>query len=110
MRSHFLTLISVLVLSMIGVGCVVSAPDVPQGSDQSVFEGRKVWTTFCSSCHGPSGNGGRGPSVQEIEKKYVNLEDVLLIISKGRNGMPAFEERLSKEEIESVYSYIREVL
>lgn len=110
MRSHFLTLISVLVLSMIGVGCVVSAPDVPQGSDQSIFEGRKVWTTFCSSCHGPSGNGGRGPSVQEIEKKYVNPEDVLLIISKGRNGMPAFEERLSKEEIESVYSYIREVL
>ena len=42
-------------------------------------------------------------------KKYVNPEDVL-IISEGRNGMPAFEERLSKEEIESVYSYIREVL
>ena len=109
MRSHFLTL--VLILSFIlTAGCVVSAPDVPEGSDQSLIQGRKVWTTFCVSCHGPSGSGGRGPSLREIENKYPDLEDISLIINEGQDGMPSFNETLDQEEIKSVARYIKEVL
>ncbi|HJP16523.1 MAG TPA: cytochrome c [Acidimicrobiales bacterium] len=109
MRSHFLTL--VLVLSVLfTAGCVGSAPDVPEGSDQSLIQGRKVWTTFCISCHGPTGSGGRGPSLREIENKYPDTEDISLIVNEGREAMPSFNEALDPEEVKSVIRYILEVL
>ena len=111
MRSHFSTLVlSFFFSSLIAAGCVVSAPDVPEGSDQSLIQGREVWTTFCTSCHGPSGSGGRGPSLKEIENKYPSLPDISMIISEGRNGMPSFKDILDQEEIKSVARYIQEVL
>ena len=111
MRSHFSTLVlSFFFSSLIAAGCVVSAPDVPEGSDQSLIKGREVWTTFCASCHGPSGSGGRGPSLKEIENNYPSLPDISMIISEGRNGMPSFKDTLDQEEIKSVTRYIQEVL
>jgi mono/diheme cytochrome c family protein len=33
------------------------------GNPKAVAAGAKLWGTSCEGCHGPDGNGGRGPNL-----------------------------------------------
>ena len=94
-----------------------SAPEIPVGpngeSDTELSMGRAVWTRHCASCHGSSGQGGRGKKLNdgEIFKIYPEVDGLLSVISVGKGqGMPAFGSKLSNEEIAAVSRYIREIL
>ncbi|MEC7924504.1 MAG: cytochrome c, partial [Actinomycetota bacterium] len=94
-----------------------SAPEIPLGpngeSDTELVLGRKVWIRHCSSCHGSSGQGGRGKKLNsgKIFELYPANNVLLEVIYKGKGqSMPAFEASLSSMEIEAVARYIREVL
>ena len=69
------------------------------GSGSEPVDGAAVFQERCSVCHGPQGQGGMGPALsgQATEE----------IVSEGRlpQGMPAFEEELSDDEIEAVVAY-----
>ncbi|MDZ7343699.1 MAG: cytochrome c, partial [candidate division KSB1 bacterium] len=63
---------------------------------------------YCSGCHGEDGepvkNGVtdlRDPS----HKKRAGRAGFIRVISEGRGRMPAFEERLSRSEIEALADY-----
>ncbi len=45
-----------------------------------------------------------------MAENYPDIEDQLVVIREGRNGMPAWEDTLSPEEIEAVAVYEREEL
>ena len=94
-----------------------SAPEIPLGpngeSETELVLGRKVWVQHCASCHGSSGQGGRGKKLNsgQIFELYPENSGLLEVISKGKGqSMPAFERPLSSVEIEAVARYIREVL
>ena len=94
-----------------------SAPEIPVGpngeSDTELSMGRAIWTRNCASCHGSSGQGGRGKKLNdgEIFKIYPEVDGLLSVISVGKGqGMPAFGSKLSSEEIAAVSRYIREIL
>ena len=104
----------VVILSSCGSS---SAPQIPVGpngeSDTELSTGREVWTKHCASCHGSSGQGGRGQKLNdgEIFKIYPEVDGLLNVISVGKGqGMPAFGSKLSNEEIAAVSRYIREIL
>ena len=86
-------------------------------------EGRRMYLTFCSGCHGDSGKGD-GPAANSLPVKPSNhtdgvtmnqLSDKFLfeIISKGGSGvntspfMPAWGSQLKEKQIRDIVSYIR---
>lgn len=68
--------------------------------------GAAIFTENCSVCHGTKGSGGAtGPSLQEPELAEEE-GDVVQQIVEGGEGMPAFGEQLSDQEIADVASYV----
>ncbi|MDH4169329.1 MAG: cytochrome c [Acidimicrobiia bacterium] len=109
------TLAAVLVVVALGGACS-SPPEVPVGPDGQpdpvLAQGRDIFGSRCSSCHGTSGGGNRGPNIQSeaVTTKYPDIADQTRVIGEGRNQMPAFGNRLTPQEIEAVARYTREVL
>ena len=93
------------------VSCVGDVPAVPT-NDPVLVQGRDVYSRNCVGCHGASGQGGTGTKLNEgtVVEKYPDPADQAVIIAEGRNQMPAFEGKLSPEEIDAVVRFTREGL
>jgi mono/diheme cytochrome c family protein len=60
----------------------------------------------CGSCHtfAPAGASGKvGPSLDSID---MSKDEIAQQIRRGGNGMPAYEGRLSDDEIDAVADYV----
>jgi mono/diheme cytochrome c family protein len=106
--------VGVFVLLAACGGDEASAPQ-PSGADagdEVLLRGRDVWISRCAQCHGSDGGGGMGPRLDDgaAADRYPRVEDQLDVVRSGRGAMPAWEGRLSAEEIEAVVRYTREVL
>ncbi|MGD2156061.1 MAG: c-type cytochrome [Anaerolineales bacterium] len=72
--------------------------------------GAQIYSTTCSACHGPQGEGGIGTALQDNEfiqdKSNAQLLGFLL---EGRPGtaMAGFEERLSEANIADLIAFLR---
>ncbi len=92
---------------------------------QDKDEGKKLYTTYCSSCHGDSGKGD-GPAAASLPVKPANhtdgnvmnkLSDKTLtdIISKGGQAagksafMPAWGNALRDKQIADIVAYLRSI-
>ena len=81
-----------------------------------VETGRRLFTTFCTGCHGTSGQGGEAPALNN-RVLLAAASDTYLVetVRRGRTGtlMQSFEQAstthpaLSTEEIEALVSFIR---
>jgi cytochrome c oxidase cbb3-type subunit 3 len=90
---------------------VTSAPatavKVAVEKEAEAASGQELYAKYCASCHGADGTGGFGPDLSGEYKYGKTIAAVKESISQGRpKNMPAFEDRLSAEEIESLTSYI----
>ena len=71
----------------------------------------ELYQTHCLSCHGADMSGEMAPSMLDDEWRYGSDWDTLVsVIEDGRvnDGMPAYGEVLSDEQISSLVIYIRE--
>ena len=111
-RLSLVRLASVAALAIALSSCGGVAPEVAEGSDPALVEGRTIWTGQCASCHGVSGRGGRGPKLSEgqVLDRFPDASSQEALILNGRGAMPAYAGRLSDEQITSVVRYTREVL
>ncbi len=90
---------------------------------QDKTEGKKMYVTYCSGCHGESGKAD-GPAAKSLSVKPANhmdgtimsqLSDKFLfdIISKGGSTvgksplMPAWGSQLKEKQIKDIISFIR---
>ena len=73
-----------------------------------------IYKTKCSACHSSNGVGDtmlgknlklRSLTSDEVQKQSDN--ELAIIISKGKGRMPAYDRKLSKEQIGDVVKYIR---
>ena len=80
--------------------------------DAELVLGREAYTKNCVSCHAADGSGGRGPKLNEgkLDELYPNSADQQAVIQNGQGPMPAFEEKLSEEELAAVVRFTRESL
>jgi cytochrome c6 len=76
--------------------------------------GADTYKTKCSACHGANGAGdtmiGRNLNLRALGSDDVQKrsdDELFSIISKGKNRMPPFDRKLSKDQIRDVVRYIR---
>ena len=124
-------LVAVLVGSMVANAAPLQGWYIPAGSanekspvssgPQVVARGRAVYLAHCARCHGPEGKGDGGDSDHASDltddlRIEINPEGVLFY--KVWNGhaiqlrtqlddMPAFEGKLSKDEVWAVVEYLK---
>ena len=73
------------------------------------------YKTKCAACHGAKANllpkTARllkvGPKKLALKASTMNKEEMISIIEKGKDKMPAFEGKLSKSQIDALVDYIR---
>src|SRR3989440_10445907 len=78
---------------------------------------RGYYEKHCQNCHGANGEGGpvkpedgtrlKVPSLREGHALRHPDSDFLKQITKGGDGMPAFEDKLKPEEIDDLIRFIR---
>ena len=73
-----------------------------------------IYKRKCAACHGASGDGdtmlGKNLKIRSLRSPEVQKqsdEELFNIISKGRYKMPAFDRKLSKEQIRELVRHIR---
>ena len=87
---------------------MTQAADIPQTAD--IQSGAKIFQGNCSACHI---GGGNVVIVNKTLKKEAlikydkySLAAIQTQVTKGRNAMPAFGSRLTKQQIENVAAYV----
>jgi len=93
-----------------------SAPaDIPAlivrygGDAWQIGEGQRLFRWMnCTGCHG-NGGGGMGPSLMDDEWRYgSSMADIVRTIDWGRpNGMPAFHDKLTGQQMWQLAAYVR---
>lgn len=93
-----------------------SASPASSSSDEFAAT-RVIYAKECVSCHGADGNGGpvkledgttlRVPSLREGHALKHKDEEFVKQITKGGDGMPKFEDKLSREQILDFTRFIR---
>jgi len=89
---------------------VLGLPARAEETGDSLFKGK------CAMCHGPDGAGKtkmgetlKIPDLHSADVQKKSDADLSVIIAKGKNKMPAYEAKLSKEDIAKLVVYIREL-
>jgi alcohol dehydrogenase (cytochrome c) len=70
--------------------------------------GRMVYATACTFCHGEQGEGGHGGGKPLSAANSTDL--IIQIVSEGRNDMPPFGTALTPEDIRDVAAYVATML
>lgn len=85
-------------------------PAIAQETGESLFK------TKCAACHGADGAGttpmGKNLKVRDLRSADVQKQsdaDLTAMITKGKEKMPAYETKLSKEQIAKLVSFVREM-
>jgi len=91
----------------------IPAPDVPIPTTvQSLARGQEIFTSTCSRCHGPSGQGTPRAPALNVKSVLTKTTDLQLeqIITAGVPGtaMPAWGDRLPASDIQAVVGFIRQ--
>lgn len=76
--------------------------------------GKTVYAAKCAKCHGENGNGdtklGKSLKLKDLasaEVQKMTEKEMVELTTKGKNKMPAYEKKLSAQEIADVVAYVR---
>jgi mono/diheme cytochrome c family protein len=139
MRNISKNLKSVIAIAIVASCCVVnmnssSAQDKPKGKpwsapessakvknpvksdENSLKEGKELFSQQCKSCHGPKGKGD-GPKAEKIDISCGDFTgddmgkqtdgELFWKTTEGRKPMPSFKEKMSDNERWTVINYVR---
>lgn len=75
-------------------------------SDESITEvdGKSIYKNYCVNCHGLQGDMGAGGAAN-LKISALSPEERVIIITKGRNAMQAYENVLKPAQIEAVANF-----
>ena len=100
----------IVFLGMAGLILFLEAPVRAQETGESLFK------TKCAMCHGADGTGktamGKVLNIPDLHTETVQKlseGELIQIVTKGKNKMPAYESKLSKEQISKLAEYIRDL-
>ena len=92
------------------LGTVIWTAPSARGQDT----GEALFKSKCAMCHGPDGAGktmmGEKLKIPDLHSDTVQkMTDAELTqsITKGKNSMPSYEGKVSKEQISSLVGFIR---
>ncbi|HXY08620.1 MAG TPA: cytochrome c [Terriglobales bacterium] len=109
MKGH---LVRAMLDSVVLIGLIAFCSETSQAQSP----GETLFKTKCAACHGPDGKGevpmGKKLGARDLSSAEVQSQsDAQLsdIVTKGKNKMPAYDGKLSKEQIDQLLAYIREL-
>jgi mono/diheme cytochrome c family protein len=101
---------AMLVIPTLCAVLLLALPVKAQETGESLFKSK------CAMCHGPDGAGktmmGEKLKIPDLHSADVQKKadaDIKTIIAKGKDKMPAYETKLSKEQLDSVVTFIRDL-
>jgi mono/diheme cytochrome c family protein len=71
-------------------------------------DGKSVYEMKCMSCHGADGRLGLS-GAKDLTVSTLTHDEKKEIILNGKNGMMAFKDQLSDDQVEAVITYISEL-
>ena len=78
------------------------------GNPKAIAAGAKLWVTSCAGCHGPDGNGGRGPNlVKRALWHPLSDEAIHRTIREGLPGTDMPPTSLSDEDTWNLVAYVK---
>src|SRR5437868_4912708 len=90
---------------------------IAQATPDEFAAARSVYEKNCKGCHGETGNGGpvklpdgtklKVPSLREGHALHHPDSDFVKQITRGGDGMPAFEKKLTPDQINELIRFIR---
>lgn len=96
--------VAFLVLAIIVSIASCTKKSAPTSSSKKVIDGATVFSKNCARCHGPQGvKDSRTPNLQTIA---LDKAGIIHSVTNGKNHMPAFQDKLSKDEISAVADLI----
>ena len=100
--------LSLLLIGLLFGGGSAAAQDEPE----RIYSGEEVYTLFCIVCHGPKGQGSPlGKPLDSGDAVALSDAAIIDVVYSGRpdKGMMGFGSGLSRDEIEKVMLYVREL-
>jgi cytochrome c oxidase cbb3-type subunit 3 len=97
-------------LILLVLGCIISAFALQAATPPS---GKSIYKRRCMMCHGAEGKGYpamKSPDFTDPKwQASVKDKELIEVIKNGKKGtaMPAFGDKLKKDEIKAVTDYIR---
>jgi mono/diheme cytochrome c family protein len=77
-------------------------------------DGAATFKAKCAMCHGPDGTGktamGEKLKIRDLSSADVQKQsnaDLTQIVTKGKEKMPSYDGKLTKEQIDQVVAHIR---
>lgn len=96
-----------------GLLCVtmasMSVPAQPEGEEPATKpDGAALYEAYCASCHGAAMEGGNAPSLVDGVWMYGGRGNINrnITFGIGQQGMPAFGDALSRDEIDAIVEHI----
>lgn len=75
-------------------------------------KGAKVFSVECAGCHINGGNiirRGKNLKLKALKRNKVDsLEEIIALVTNGKNIMSAYKDRLSQQQIQDVSAYVLE--
>ena len=90
------------------LGCLVAAAAPDQDTETaSVDRGAEVYDNFCATCHGAELQNNTGVAFDL--RRLHDREHARFInsVEHGKNAMPAWQGRLTDDQMEALWAYIR---
>lgn len=77
------------------------------GGGTATANAEALYKQNCVACHGANldGNGAANKNLTKVGAKYTK-EQILGIVTNGRNGMPAFKGKLKDEELNALSDWL----
>lgn len=73
-------------------------------------QGERLFQLHCAGCHGPKGEGGKGPNLSMSRLARSPAEEELIkVITDGIDGTQMPTSRLDKEQIKQVATFVRQL-
>ena len=79
-------------------------------------DGAATFKSKCAMCHGPDGSGktamGEKLNIRDLRSAEVQKQtdaELSQIVTKGKNKMPPYDGKLTKEQIDQLVAYVRDL-
>ncbi len=110
MGSARINLSRAVMFAMLAVGVALWSTSAAADDAAATFKAK------CAMCHGADGKGdtpvGKKMGIRDLTSPDVQKmsdDDLITITTKGKNKMPAYENKLSAAQIKDIVTYIRQL-
>jgi len=100
-------------IAAVGVFVFLTAGQVARCQTAAPTDAAGLFKSKCAVCHGPDGAGTslgtrlKAPDLRSKEVQDQTPAAMTQVITAGKNNMPAFGNRLDKDQIQKLVDYVR---